>query len=114
MGRPKASNLRDVQLKLNLTAAEYECIVRRADAIGMRPVYFSRALVLGTNVTPAPYEQALSKIERLNYHALARLGNNLNQMVRRMHQTGEPAPADLEPLLMDIRQIINRAAKKCL
>jgi hypothetical protein len=46
MGRPKASNLRDVQLKLNLTAAEYECIVRRADAIGMRPVYFSRALVL--------------------------------------------------------------------
>jgi len=27
-------------------------------------------------------------------------------MVRHLHQTGDPLPADLEPLLTDIRQMI--------
>lgn len=114
MGRPKASNLRDMRLKLNLTATEYECIVLRARAAGMRPTHYSRTAVLSTNAAHTINQQALSNAERLNYHALCRLGNNLNQMVRRMHQTGEPAPADLEPLLADIREIINRATKKWL
>jgi hypothetical protein len=39
---------------------------------------------------------------------LSRLGNLLNQMVRHLHQTGDPLPPDLEPLLRDIRQIIER------
>jgi hypothetical protein len=114
MGRPKVSNLRDMQLKLNLTAAEYECVVRRAQAAGMRPAHFGRAMVLKENAVHAVNRPTLSNAERLNYLALSRVGNNLNQMVRRMHQTGEPAPADLEPLLVDIRQIVNRAAKKWL
>jgi Bacterial mobilisation protein (MobC) len=114
MGRPKVSSLRDMQLKLNLTAAEYECVLRRAKAAGMRPGHFSRALVLNTAAAPTQEEAALSNTERLNYLALSRVGNNLNQITRRMHQTGEEAPADLEPLLADIRQIINRAAKKWL
>jgi hypothetical protein len=46
----------------------------------------------------------------VNYGQLARLGNNLNQMVRHLHQTGDPLPADLEPLLTDIRRIIARGA----
>jgi hypothetical protein len=32
----------------------------------------------------------------------------LNQMVRHLHATGDPLPADLEPLLRDIRQILTR------
>jgi hypothetical protein len=114
MGRPKVSSLRDMQLKLNLTATEYECVVRRAKAVGMRPNHFGRAMVLNKDIGPAPYPQSPSNAERLTYHALTRVGSNLNQMVRRMHQTGEPAPADLEPLLADIRQIIVRAMKKWL
>lgn len=114
MGRPKVSSLRDMQLKLNLTATEYECVVRRANAVGMRPNHFGRALVLNKDAAPAANPRSPSNVERLDYHALSRVGSNLNQVVRRMHQTGEPAPADLEPLLADIRQIINRAMKKWL
>jgi hypothetical protein len=32
----------------------------------------------------------------------------LNQMVRNLHQTGDPLPPDLEPLLTDIRHVIER------
>jgi len=103
-----------MQLKLNLTATEYECIVRRAKTVGMRPTHYSRAVVLSKNAAHTVDRQAPSNADRLNYHALSRLGNNLNQIMRHLHQTGEPAPADLEPLLANIREIINRAARKWL
>jgi len=114
MGRPKVSNLRDMQLKLNLKATEYECLVRRANAVGMRPIHYGRMLVLDNCVAHRPQPRTPSNIERLEYHGLSRLGSNLNQMMRRMHRTGEPAPADLEPLLADIRQTIDRAMRKWL
>ena len=50
-------------------------------------------------------------VERLIYAQLVRLGNNLNQMVRHLHRTGDPLPADLEPLLADIRQLIARGCR---
>ena len=112
MGRPKVSNLRDMQLKLNLTATEYECVVRRANAAGMRPVHYSRTLVLNTSSARTPSQQIPDNIERLHYLALSRIGNNLNQMMRHLHRTGEPTPSDLEPLLVEIREIINRTIKK--
>jgi hypothetical protein len=108
MGRPKKSEPRDRQLNVSLTAAEYESLVRRAQALGMRPVHFSRALLLNSNVAPAVNRKPTSNIEKLNYSALARLGNNLNQMMRYLHRTGDPLPPDLEPLLTDIRRIIAR------
>lgn len=114
MGRPKVSSLRDVQLKLNLTATEYECVVRRAKTVGMRPNHFGCAMVLNKDIGSAVNRRSPSNAERLIYHTPSRVGSNLNQMVRRMHQTGEPAPADLEPLLTDIRQIIDCAMKKWL
>jgi len=114
MGRPKISNVRDMQLKLNLTATEYECVVRRARAAAMRPVHYARMLMLDRNVAQAAQPLTPDNIERLDYHALSRVGNNLNQMMRHLHQTGGPAPADLEPLLKDIREILNRGIKKWL
>jgi hypothetical protein len=103
MGRPKISNLRDMRLKLNLTAAEYECVVRRAEAVAM-----------DRDVEPGTRPRASGEIERLNYQALCRVGSSLNQMMRHLHQTGGPASADLEPLLRDIREILNRCIKKWL
>jgi hypothetical protein len=102
-----------MQLKLNLTATEYECLVRRAKAVGMHPNHFSRTLVLNTNAR-APHVPTPSNVERLHYLALSRVGSNLNQMMRHLHRTGEPVPADLEPLLTDIRRIIERGVKKWL
>ena len=52
-----------------------------------------------------------SNIDRMIYGQLVRLGNNLNQMLRHLHRTGEPLPADLEPLLKDIRELIARVPR---
>lgn len=104
MGRPKQSELRDRQFNVGLTAAEYESLVRRAEALGMRPVHYGRALLLErkTKIENPPE----SNFPRLIYGQLARMGNNLNQMMRHLHRTGDPLPKDLEPLLNDIRRII--------
>jgi hypothetical protein len=112
MGRPRKNEPRDRQLNLCLTASELDSIRRRAEAVGMRPVHFSRALLLDENrkVGFAKSEPG-SNLSRLIYDQLARLGNNLNQLVRHCHRTGDPLPPDLEPLLNDIRQIIARRCR---
>jgi hypothetical protein len=107
MGRPKTSDPRCQQLNLSLSASELEGIRSRAAALGMRPVHFGRALLLDQSRTLAK-NAATSNNDRLIYGQLVRLGNNLNQIVRHLHQTGDPLPADLEPLLTDIRRIIAR------
>jgi Bacterial mobilisation protein (MobC) len=109
MGRPRTSEPRCHQLNLSLTARELKSIKCRAAALGMRPVHFGRAMLLDKNKQPPSNpETNHSNIDRLVYGQLVRLGNNLNQIVRRLHQTGDPLPADLEPLLNDIRAILAR------
>ncbi len=112
MGRPRTSEPRDRQLNLSLTAAEYESVVGRAAALGMRPVHFGRALLLGRSGASVSKSEPADNISRLIHAQLVRLGNNLNQMVRHLHQTGDPLPADLEPLLNDIRKIIARGVSQ--
>jgi hypothetical protein len=108
MGRPKKSEPRDRQLNLSLTGSELESIKRRAYAVGMRPVHFGRALLLDQRRKLAVDREINDNAQRLIYGQLVRLGNNLNQMVRHLHRTGDPLPPDLEPLLKDIRSIIDR------
>jgi hypothetical protein len=113
MPRPKILEVRDVQLKLNLTTKEYERLVLRAAAAGMIPNRFGRALVLSENIF-ASRTHVPSTIEKLNYVALSRVGSNLNQMMRHLHRTGAPAPPDLEPLLSEIRRIMIAAMEQLL
>jgi hypothetical protein len=108
MGRPTKSEPRCEQLNLSLTASELASIKRRAQAVGMRPVHFGRALLFDQSSKVTAKRELNGNAERLIYGQLVRLGNNLNQMVRHLHQTGDPLPADLEPLLKDIRQLIAR------
>jgi hypothetical protein len=111
MGRPKKSEPRSEQFNLSLTASELENIKRRAEAVGMRPVHFGRALLLNQEHKAAAKRDPGSNVNHLIYGQLVRLGNNLNQMVRHLHGTGDPLPADLEPLLTDIRKIIARVPR---
>ncbi len=111
MGRPTKSEPRCEQLNLSLTASELESIKKRALAVGMRPVHFGRAVLLDQARQFAIKSEPSSNAERLIYDQLVRLGNNLNQMVRHLHRTGDPLPADLEPLLKDIRHIIERRCR---
>ncbi len=57
MGRPRKSEPRDRQLNLSLTAAELEGINRRAEAVGMRPVHFGRAILLDDGRKDTPDDQ---------------------------------------------------------
>jgi hypothetical protein len=111
MARPRKSEPRDQQFNLSLTASELASIKRRAEALGMRPVHFGRSLLLDQGRKLAAKSDTNHNVGRLIYGQLARLGNNLNQMVRHLHLTGEPPPSDLEPLLRDIRQIIARVPR---
>ena len=111
MGRPKKSEPRLHQLNLSLTASELEIIEKRAHALGMRPVHFGRAAILGHTKSAIARPEPVSNIGRLIHAQLVRIGNNLNQMVRHLHQTGDPLPPDLEPLLNDIRRLIARVAE---
>lgn len=108
MGRKGTAEPRDRQFNLSLTTSELESLKQRAQAVGMRPVHFGRALLLDAGRRPAAARDEDSNLSHLIYSQLVRLGNNLNQLVRHLHRTGDPLPADLEPLLNDIRQIIAR------
>ncbi|KAF2989432.1 plasmid mobilization relaxosome protein MobC [Methylocystis sp. MJC1] len=111
MGRPKVSEPRDRQFNLSLTASELASLQRRAEAVGMRPVHLGRALLLDENRKINSREKENHNcMERLIFTQLVRLGNNLNQLVRHLHRTGDPLPGDLAPLLNDIRQIIARVS----
>lgn len=108
MARPRKSEPRSEQLNVSLTQSELASIKRRAEAVGMRPVHFGRALMLNPAGKVAVKMEPASNRDRMIYGQLIRLGNNLNQMLRHLHRTGDPPPADLEPLLNDIRQIVSR------
>jgi hypothetical protein len=108
MGRAKKSEPRCEQLNLSLTSGELESIKRRAEAVGMRIAHFGRSLLLDERRRPEFKRAAENNSSRLIYGQLIRLGNNLNQLVRHLHRTGDALPADLEPLLRDIRGIITR------
>jgi hypothetical protein len=111
MGRPKTTELRNRQFNLSLTASELESLRQRAEAVSMRPVHFGRALLLDDTRRPAKQSENDNNLSRLIYGQLIRLGNNLNQLVRHLHRSGDPLPADLEPLLKDIRQILTQVPK---
>jgi hypothetical protein len=111
MGRPKQIEPRSQQLNLSFSTPELQDIKARAHALGMRPSHFGRALLLEKNRQPASHNAPASNISRVVHNQLVRLGNNLNQMVRHLHQTGDPLPPDLEPLLNDIRRLIARISE---
>jgi hypothetical protein len=107
VGRPKVNEPRCHQLNLSLSASELASIRKRAAALGMRTAHFGRALLLERDERAVKHEPE-NNHEELIYGQLVRLGNNLNQLVRHLHRTGEPLPADLDPLLRDIRHAIAR------
>jgi len=112
MPRPEQKIKRDEQLNLRLTAYERESLSRRAAKAGLRLADFGRWLLLSDrrvvvrNAPPAP------EIEHLLFEQLKRLGNNLNQVARRLNAMNLPAPPSLEPLLRDIRALLDRGFRR--
>lgn len=123
MPRPKLTEPRDRQVNVALTAREFDSLKAAAEAAGMRFADYARQLLLrrwplaetAVETVEVSAETAVEAqrvrtpaIDRLAYGQLARIGANLNQAVRQMHSFGLPGPPDLEPLLRDIRGLVDR------
>jgi hypothetical protein len=108
--RPSKKTRRDRQFNMSLTEREHELLYARAATCGMRPVDYGRSRLFGTGRMDAHPEAARPHLDPLFYASLSKLGNNLNQIARRLNTQGGSAPSTLEPLLRDIRALINRGA----
>jgi Bacterial mobilisation protein (MobC) len=110
VARPSKLEKRDRQLNLKLTARELEWVLKRAMASGMRPVDFGRAQLLADRVVRAVRGAAPAHLDPLFLAQLSRIGNNLNQLTRRLNEFHVPAPETLSSVLQEIRDIIRRAS----
>jgi hypothetical protein len=106
MGRPKLHITRDRQFNVGLTATELAEVQRAARLAGMRPVDYGRAKLLSKPGRIARAEYAVRQLDPLLLVALSRIGNNLNQIARRLNELALPVPEDLDPLLAEIRSIL--------
>lgn len=104
MGRPRLSVKRDQQFGIRLTDAEALAIAAAAGRRGMPPVAFIRSAALeaaGSSVAAPPADSASTDaVERRS--ELRRIGSNLNQAVRRLHQ-GREDLAELRRLVEEVR-----------
>jgi hypothetical protein len=111
MGRPSKSEKRDQQLNLKFTLRELTWIRARAETTGLRPVDYARAQLLSDRLTRKDVPPRSDHLDTLFLLQLSRLGNNLNQIARKLHQFGSPMPSGLEPLLGRIRDTIAKGTR---
>ena len=106
MGRPKKSpnELRDVQTTVLYTAEERAELELRAKALGLTLSGYIRNRTLGIPLPPNAADRAVK--DKLAT-ALIRIGNNLNQMTKRIN-SGRPTPHDLPQLLDTLRAHLDR------
>ena len=112
MAKAKQKETRDRQFNIGLTAREYELLHRRAASVGMRPVDYGRAKLFSVRTIADMPERTTPHLDPLFLAHLSRLGNNLNQIARKLHELNAPAPESLAPLLQDIRALINGEAER--
>jgi hypothetical protein len=106
MGRPKLHITRDRQFNVGLTATELAEVQRAARLASMRPVDYGRAKLLSRPGRIARTEYAVRQLDPLLLVALSRIGNNLNQIARRLNELALPVPENIDPLLAEIRSIL--------
>ncbi|MCP3439802.1 plasmid mobilization relaxosome protein MobC [Bradyrhizobium sp. CCGUVB14] len=110
MARPKLDITRNRQFNVGLTDAEFAKLLQAARVAGMRPVDYVRAKIFA-KALPARTALAVRQLDPLLLTHLARIGNNLNQVARQIHQLDLESPADLAPALAELRAILREALK---
>lgn len=106
MARPSKSEKRDQQLNIKFTARELAWLRARAARTGMSLVDYSRAQLLADRPLRVARLPGANQLDPLFIAQLSRIGNNLNQIARRMNGLDIPPPPELPPLLDAIRDII--------
>ena len=109
MGRPRLANdkIRD-NFTVRLSVAERELVEHHARLLNLTPSDYARACLV----------QGTVKIVREEGHdpekvrALLSIGNNLNQIARRMNTTGEQAQPELGEVIVMIRDILTEVGRR--
>jgi hypothetical protein len=112
MARPRKEEVRDRQFNIKLTERELEAVRECAAEAGMRTVDFGRARLLDGSAVAKAAAAARPRVDPLFLAELSRLGNNLNQVARKLNTLPRPSPPTLEPLLQEIRAMIARAPRR--
>jgi hypothetical protein len=108
MARPTKHEKRDQQFNLKLTRREFDFVCARAARLALRPVDYARAQLLAEWRVRTHAQHG--HLDPLFLLQLSRLGNNLNQIARRLHATRTAAPQALGALLEEIRELIRKGA----
>lgn len=112
MGRPTKQDKRDKQISVKLTVREFAWVAREATAAGLRPGEYGRVKVLADRPVETVVRAEGPQLDPLLLASLARIGNNLNQIARRLHELDVPAPEDLAPLLVLVREALQQVARR--
>jgi hypothetical protein len=108
----KQEQRRNKQFNIGLTEGELSKLHTRASTAGMRAVDYARARLFGGKTVERSTDAPAHNLDPLFLPQLSRLGNNLNQIVRKLHQLDLPAPPTLEPLLQEIRDLIRKVTSR--
>jgi hypothetical protein len=76
----------------------------------MRSVDYGRAQLFLPRRISAAQTASAHQLDPLFHVQLSRLGNNLNQIARKLNTLALPPPPTLEPLLQEIRALLTREA----
>lgn len=90
-------------LRVRLSDTELAALTQRAEAVNRTVAAYVRDVALGQSPRTRDTMALVA--------ALSRVGNNLNQLAKRAHQTGHvPAAEALDPLLDEVRALIEGLA----
>ena len=95
---------RDKRLSLRLNAEEYSHLKRLAQTSGMKLEPTIRTLIMGENLRPRPPDE-MADINR----QMSGIGTNINQIARRMNESGRVYGTDLEQVIQNQEQLWNMA-----
>lgn len=109
MGRPKLDIPRNRQFNVALTAREFADVERAARVTGMRPVDYGRAKLLSKPPRLTRGAYTVQPVDPALLVHLSRLGNNLNQIARGLHELSLPEMEELRALLSEIRAVLRAA-----
>jgi hypothetical protein len=112
MARPTKSERRDRQLNLKLTLRELAWLRARAARSSMSLVDYGRAQLLADRPLRSRPLPGTNRLDPLFVAQVSRIGNNLNQIARRMNGLDIPPPPELVPLLDTIRDLIRAGARR--
>ena len=91
---------RTIKYTVRFNEAEHQHFKEQAARAGYAGEEYIRQLVAKQNIQPRPSEE-LENVRR----QMSAVGNNINQVARKVHSTGSVTPKDIQELMQFLEQI---------